>query len=42
MKMEKNNELKKVSIKTRMCYYLDDRIKTWYFDFNNILLYEKL
>ena len=37
MKME-NNELKKVSIKNRACYYFDNIIKFEDFDFDNILL----
>ena len=30
-----NNELKKLSIKNRTCYYFDDIIKFEYFDFDN-------
>ena len=37
IKME-NNELKKVSVKNRACYYFDDIIKIEDFDFDNILL----
>ena len=33
-----NNELKKVSVKNRACYYFDDIIKIEDFDFDNILL----
>ena len=33
-----NNELKKVSIKNRTCYYFGDVIKFEYFDFDNISL----
>ena len=36
-----NNELKKVCIKNRMCYYFDDTIEIEDFDFD-ILLDEKL
>ena len=35
-------ESKKVNIKNRMCYYIDDIIKIKDFDFNNILLDHKL
>ena len=38
--MEKN-ELKKVSIKNRTCYYFDDIIKIKDFDFDNDLLDQK-
>ena len=40
MKLE-NNELKRVSIKNRMCYYFDDIIKFEDFDFDIILLAKK-
>ena len=40
MKLE-NNELKRVSIKNRMCYYFDDIIKFEDFDFDIILLDKK-
>ena len=36
-----NNELKKVCIKNRTCYYFDDIIGIEDFDFDNILLYEQ-
>ena len=36
-----NNELKKVSIKNRMCYYFRNMIKIEDFNFGNILLNEK-
>ena len=41
--MEKTNDLKKVDIKNRMCFYFDDIIKILilnllYFNFYNILL----
>ena len=38
----KNNELKKISLKNRACYYFDEVIKIEDFDFGNILLDEKL
>ena len=41
MKME-NNELKKVCVKNRMCYYFDDIIKLGDFDLDNILINQKL
>ena len=41
IKMEKDNELKKVGIKNRTCYYFDDIVKIEDFDFDNILLEEK-
>ena len=41
MKME-NNEIKKVCVKNRMCYYFDDIIRFEDFDFDNILIDEKL
>ena len=34
--MDKNNELKKVGIKHRTCYYFDDITKIEDFDFSNI------
>ena len=37
-----NNELKKVHIKNRSCYYFDDIIKFEDFDLDNILIEEKL
>ena len=37
----KNNEMKKVFIKNRRCYYFDDIIKSEELDFNNILIEEK-
>ena len=36
--MENNDELRKVDIKNRACYYIDDIIKMEDFDLNNILL----
>ena len=36
-----HNELKKVDIKNRTCYYFDDFIKLQYFDLDNILIDEK-
>ena len=36
-----NNELKKVRIKNRTCYYFDDIIKLGDFDFENISIDEK-
>ena len=36
-----NNELKKVRIKNRTCYYFDDIIKLEDFDLDNILIDEK-
>ena len=41
IKMEKDNEFKKVGIKNRTCYYFDDIVKIEDFDFDNILLEEK-
>ena len=38
IKMENNDELRKVDIKNRACYYIDDIIKMEDFDLNNILL----
>ena len=37
----KNNELEKVRIKNRTCYYFDDIIKLEDFDIDNILVDEK-
>ena len=37
-----NNESKKVCIKNCKCYYFDDIIKSEDFDFDNILIDEKL
>ena len=39
--MERKNELKKIDIKNRTCYYLDDMTKTEDFDINNVLIDEK-
>ena len=39
--MENNNELNKVDIKNRTCYYFDDIIDINNFDLDNILLDEK-
>ena len=36
-----NNELKKIGIKNRTCYYIDGITEIEDFDFNNILLAEK-
>ena len=36
-----NNELKKIRIKNRTCYYFDDKIKLEDFDLVNILIDEK-
>ena len=36
-----NNELKKVRIKNRTCYYFDDIIKLEHFDLDNILIGDK-
>ena len=36
-----NNELKKVHIKNRLCYYFDDIIKLEDFDLDNILIDKK-
>ena len=37
------NNLKEVNIKKqRTCYYLDETVKIEYFDFDNMLLYEKV
>ena len=40
--MESNDELKVTNIKNWTCYYFDDIIKIEEFDFDNILLDEKL
>ena len=37
-----NNEFRKVRIKNRTCYYLDDIIKSEDFDFDNILIDKNL
>ena len=37
----KNNELRKIQIKNRTCYYFDDTTKFEDFDCDNILLDEK-
>ena len=39
--MKKNNEFKKVSIKTSTCYYFDGIIKFEHLDFSNVLQDEK-
>ena len=36
-----NNEFKKVHIKNRTCYFVDDIIKLEDFDFDNILIDKK-
>ena len=36
-----NNELKKVRIKNRTCYYFNDIIKSEDFDLDNVLIEEK-
>ena len=36
-----NNELKKVCIKNRMCYYFDDIIKIEDFNLDNVLIDKK-
>ena len=36
-----NNEIKKVCIKHRMCYYFNDIIKLEDFDLDNILIEKK-
>ena len=36
------NNLKEINLKSRTCYYFDDIIKIEGFDFDNILLDEKL
>ena len=40
--IESNDELKKIDIKNRACYYFDDIIKIEDFDFDNIIIDEKL
>ena len=40
--MGSNNELKEINIKNHTCHYFDDVIKIDKFDFDNILLDEKL
>ena len=44
IKMESKDELKKIDIKNRKCYYFDDTIRFWDrdIDFSDILLDEKL
>ena len=46
IKMENKNELKKIDVKNRMCYYFDDIMRAWNIDidtdFSGILLDEKL
>ena len=37
----KNNGFRKVYIRNRICYYLDDIIKLQVFDFDNILIDKK-
>ena len=39
--MESKNELKKIDIKNRTCYYFDPISKVGIFDVNNILIDEK-
>ena len=39
--MERNDELKEIDIKNRMCYYFDDIIKIEDFVLNDILIDEK-
>ena len=39
--MERNDELKEIDIKNRMCYNFDDIIKIEDFVLNNILINEK-
>ena len=39
--MENNDELKEINIKNTTCYYIHGVIEIEYFDFDNILLYEK-
>ena len=39
--MESENELKKIDIKNRTCYYFDPTSKVGIFDVNNILIDEK-
>ena len=40
--MDSNDELKKIDIKNRACYYFDDIIKTEDFSLHNISIDEKL
>ena len=37
-----NDQIKKVCVKNRTCYYFDDIIKLEHFDLDNILIDEKL
>ena len=39
--MDSNNELKKIDVKNRMCYYSDEIIKIEDFDPDKILINEK-
>ena len=39
--MDSNNELKKIDIENRTCYYFDDIIKTENFNVDNFLIEEK-
>ena len=39
--MDCNNDLKEIDIKTHMCYYFSDIIKTEDFNLDNILIDEK-
>ena len=41
-KIESNDKVKEINIKSRMCYYFDDIIKFGDFDVDNILVDEKL
>ena len=38
----KSNELKEIDIKIRLCHYFDDTMKIRDFDFDDILIDEKL
>ena len=38
----KSNELKEIDIKIRLCHYFDDTMKMRDFDFDDILIDEKL
>ena len=40
--MDSKNELQKIDIKNRTCYYFNDIIKIEDFNFDNILIDEKL
>ena len=40
--MENKVELKETDIENRACYYLDDIIRAFDIDFDNVLLDEKL